>query len=61
MQNVPLAELPNFQTENNDVKYNLERLKIDVRTKCNKELVFDSYPCQWGGGIVHNPLIFAES
>jgi telomerase protein component 1 len=56
LQNAPSEYIDDFKTESMEHKYNLERLKEDIRTKLDPSMVFDSYPCSWGGVVDGKPM-----
>jgi telomerase protein component 1 len=51
LRDVPVQNRDDFTTESVEHRYNLDKLREDIRTKCDPSLVFDQYPCSWGGVV----------
>lgn len=49
LRDVPVQHRDDFTTESVEHRYNLDKLREEIRSKCDPSLVFDQYPCSWGG------------
>eukprot|EP01122_Echinamoeba_exundans_P016140 TRINITY_DN808_c0_g1_i1.p1 TRINITY_DN808_c0_g1~~TRINITY_DN808_c0_g1_i1.p1 ORF type:complete len:1561 (+),score=259.18 TRINITY_DN808_c0_g1_i1:149-4831(+) len=56
LRDVPVQNRDDFTTESVEHRYNLDKLREDIRTKCDPALVYDQYPCSWGGVVDGKPL-----